>query len=664
MIALSARSAAGLADLARTVGEALSHPASVAGNAADIARNLILDRRLYPWRCAAAASDPAALVAALASAAQAAPAPADSPPRVAFLFTGQGSQWPGMARRLHAREPVFRAAFDECAALLRPHVETSLAELVWPAGADGRARLDQTGNAQPALFAVEYALAVLWRHWGVRPDVMVGHSIGEYAAACLAGVMDLADAAALVAARGRLMQSLPAGGGMMALAMPKAEAATWLSRHPALELAAVNAATTVAIAGPLDALEALAAELPAGVGTRLRVSHAFHSRAMEPILDQFGEVAARVRLRPPRHTIISTVTGAPAGDELADPAYWVRQLRQPVRFAAAAAALGDIDAAVEIGPRPVLLSLLPQGGVRRLPSLRDGDAGDVTILHSLVDLFAAGAEIDWAAFHADRPGRRAPALRHPRSRTLLDRAAAKARARSPNSGSGFRSGPRATGPSGRHNGRSARPRRRGDATASAVDPGRYRLCRARRRLADPDAGRDRHRAALRRHRAAPRIVRVARHADQALRACRRCDASRGAGTANAPANSGRAGCSARRPSGAGPARRRREAGGVRGYVAALAERLRTKTPGSWQSRAATGPGRRAFVQVVGREPADFQKRRPRIQELFHAVADKELATLFALGAGIRPAAQLDLVQVLFEILGQGPMMLRVFLELG
>jgi amino acid adenylation domain-containing protein/non-ribosomal peptide synthase protein (TIGR01720 family) len=368
-----------------------------AGEVGDLAATLILDRRLYAARCAAVGADAAQLAEAVVVAAAAAvPAARPDAPRIAFLFTGQGSQWPGMGRALAEQEPVFKRALQDCADILRG------SDLDLPGLLDAEdGRLDQTGNAQPALFAVEYALGCLWRHWGVQPDIMIGHSIGEYAAACLAGVMDLADALTLVATRGRLMQSLPAGGGMLAIAASEAQARDWLVPHPDLDLAVVNAVQSVVVAGPLAALDHFAATLPECGLRRLSVSHAFHSRAMDPILEEFARAVGRVRLRLSPRPVISALTGKRAEADMADPAYWVRQLRAPVRFADAATIL-DADVAIELGPRAMLLGQLDHPGLLRLPSMRAGEATNGTILRSLGALFSAGGDVDWRAFHGDR----------------------------------------------------------------------------------------------------------------------------------------------------------------------------------------------------------------------------------------------------------------------
>ena len=424
LVAISARSAKTLIEMAERVADGLRDP-TAAPTIADMARNLVVNRACYPFRCAVVGADGVTLGQSLVAAATDCGPPRTMPPRIAFLFTGQGSQWPGMGRALSASEPVFRRALDDCAEMFRPHLDVSLHDLLWPGGSSDAGRLDQTGYAQPALFAVQYALARLWEHWGVRPTVSLGHSIGEYAAACLAGVIDLTDAAALVATRGRLMQSLPAGGGMLAVDAPEDQVRTWLTHHRTLDLAGINASEAVVVAGDNRALDALAASLPDGTCRRLRVSHAFHSRAMDPILDQFGEAVARVHLRPARQPVISSLTGQMANEAMANPAYWVRQLRETVRFKDAVATLDTQppNVVLEIGPRAVLLNFVNQPASARLASMREKDGTNATILRSLAAVFSAGARVDWAAFHADRGGMAglAPATPFERERHWTDR---------------------------------------------------------------------------------------------------------------------------------------------------------------------------------------------------------------------------------------------------
>ncbi|PTL75146.1 type I polyketide synthase [Vitiosangium sp. GDMCC 1.1324] len=338
---------------------------------------------------------------------------------VMFMFSGQGSQYVDMGRHLYESEPLFRGEVDACAKKLEKHLGFDLRTVLYPSEAQREAateRLKQTSLTQPALFVIEYALAKLWMSWGLKPQAMIGHSIGEYVAACLAGVFSLEDALALVAARGRLMQQMPAGA-MLALPMTEAQVLPLLGAE--LSLAAVNSPETCVVAGPIPAIDALAEKLTAqGVSTnRLHTSHAFHSSMMDPILDAFREQVRRVSRQVPQLPYLSNVTGKwITAEEATSPDYWAKHLRQAVRFAdGLSELLKEADAVLlEVGPGQTLATLArqhPAKGAQHvfINSLRHPreQKNDLDfLLGALGRLWLAGVEPDWDAFYGDEKRRR------------------------------------------------------------------------------------------------------------------------------------------------------------------------------------------------------------------------------------------------------------------
>ncbi|MGW0871131.1 type I polyketide synthase [Streptomyces sp. NPDC002740] len=420
---VSARSATALRDQAARLAALLEARPEL--DPVDVAWSLVTTRAAHDHRAVVVADDRDEILAGLRTVAEGRPSaavprsaaagpPARREGRTAFLFTGQGSQRPGMGRQLYERFPAYARAFDAVTAELEPHCAGHLAhsvrEVVLSAGHGDL--LDRTEYAQPALFAVEVALLRLLESWGVKPGIVAGHSVGGLAAAHAAGVLTLPDAAALVVARGRLMQALPAGGAMAAVEATEEEILLALGGRAAVAIAAVNGPRSVVVSGDEDPVDALAADFRARGRrtTRLRVSHAFHSHRMEAMLDEFRRSAKAVHYQEPLLPVVSDLTGARAEvGELGTADYWTDHVRSPVRFLDVVKELRASGATrfVELGPDGILTAmtgdvLADDPADTAAPTvltsvLRTGRPEAVTLLTALGHLHADGVPVDWAA---------------------------------------------------------------------------------------------------------------------------------------------------------------------------------------------------------------------------------------------------------------------------
>ncbi|GAA1957194.1 type I polyketide synthase [Kitasatospora viridis] len=407
---------------------------------ADLSHSLATTRAGLVNRAAIVAADREELRAALAAiAAGTIPTAVAGPGKLAFLFTGQGSQRLAMGRQLVDASPVFAEALAQACGYLDLQLELPLTEVLFAAEGSAEAELlHRTEYAQPALFAIEVALFRLAESWGLRPDYLAGHSIGELAAAHVAGVLTLEDAAILVAARGRLMQALPPGGAMVAVQAAEAEVVPLLTER--VGLAAVNGPRAVVLSGAEPEVLRIAGELAqAGHRTkRLRVSHAFHSPLMEPVLAEFRRIAKVLAYAAPKIPIVSTVTGELCGERMATAEYWVEHVVAQVRFADAVDWLAEagVGTFLEIGPDGVLCAMAQECladadaevGTVFAPLLRRDHTEPRQALLALAAAYCAGVPVDWARFHAGGAGRRIDLPTYPfqRKRFWLEPGSARA----------------------------------------------------------------------------------------------------------------------------------------------------------------------------------------------------------------------------------------------
>jgi myxalamid-type polyketide synthase MxaB len=421
LLTLSAKTETALARLAGRYDECLSNRPELAIE--DICASANAGRSHFSYRAACVASDTASLSEQLAALRDGRKIPGmntararmAAPPKVAFLFTGQGSQYVGMGRALWESEPVFREAMNRCDEGLRGELEQSLLDVLFERG-DTRGLLDETAYTQPALFSLEYSLAQLWRSWGVEPCILLGHSVGEYVAACIADVFDLPQALRMIAARARLMQQLPRNGSMAVVFAPAERVRPRLSAS-AISIAAVNGPENTVISGDSKAVEVIAAQFAAeGIAAQLlTVSHAFHSPLMEPMLDEFERIAAQGEFRAPAIPIASNLTGRLLTGDAPDARYWRDHARNPVLFEQGIRALADQDVRVlvEVGPTASLIGMGKRcwndANILWLPSLRKGQDDWSVLLQSVAELYLTGGKIDWAAFERTH-GRRTAEL--------------------------------------------------------------------------------------------------------------------------------------------------------------------------------------------------------------------------------------------------------------
>jgi acyl transferase domain-containing protein/thioesterase domain-containing protein/acyl carrier protein len=426
LITLSAKTAPALDAASKALASHLRH--SPDENLDDVAYTLHVGRREFPHRRFFVARDHAEMLqrAELPAAPGIATGKSSNPSSVAFLFSGQGSQYVNMGRELYQTEPVFREWIDICANQAWPHLGFDFREILYPSDASSTHAAEEikhTWNAQPILFAVEYALAQLWISWGIQPEKLIGHSLGEYPAACVSGIFSLEDALALVCARGNLMRKVDEGA-MLAVSQSEIETASWMT--DGLSLAAVNGPDQCVISGPAADIAALKQRLgEKGIAShQLESSRAFHSSAIDAVLCVFVDLVREKKLHAPKIPLISNVTGTWLTDqEATDPAYWGSHFRKTVRFHQGLSVLQREAGSflLEIGPGDTLCALARQNAPKEsrhrvlpsLPRANDKDSDLDSVLSALGTIWINGATIDWTAFHAHESLRRIPLPTYP-----------------------------------------------------------------------------------------------------------------------------------------------------------------------------------------------------------------------------------------------------------
>ncbi len=433
LLSLSAKTAPALAQVCQHLSEYLQQHTTQA--LADVAYTLHQGRETFAHRRIVVCKDHTDAIQQLQSEAPSSFShtfTAQKPPRIAFLLPGQGSQYAGMAQDLYAHNHIFRETIDHCASLLQPQLAQDIRDVLFKQhDADA---IHQTALTQPALFVVEYALAKLWMAWGIQPVALVGHSIGEYVAACLAGVFSLEEALSLISARGRLVQALPSGT-MLAVPLTEAQALTWC--NDSISLAVINGPQHCVLAGSPEVMAQLQMALhEQGIESKkLATSHAFHSTMLEPALEAFAHCLQGIRFHVPQIPYLSNLTGDwIKAEQATSPEYWVKHLRHTVRFNDNLTHLfaHDMDIVLEVGPSRILTSLAkrhpaypPQGvALHSMPAMQQTAplAETQQLFQTLGQLWLHGCKIDWSTFYAHAPHQRVPLPTYPfqRQRYWLD----------------------------------------------------------------------------------------------------------------------------------------------------------------------------------------------------------------------------------------------------